>query len=399
MVRIRLAARRSASVHPALAAVALFTTTSLAQNNNDGGNNDDDDDDDGNADPSADNNDPSPTPSEDDEEPDNEPSPPSPTPTPDEDEDEEPPPTPTPSREEEEDEPTPSPTPEDTDEADDSTPTPTTTTAPTRTDEADEVFTSFASLSNAPLIITYPPAAVPPTVNAPFMHRSSAPEGTVFIIVGAILGAFGLGILLWRAIVACLLHRSVRRAALAQHDFDSKAAFPAPPAPFYKYGDHNSALSLSAGGNPRGTRRTNRGPIPSGTPSQSNLFFSPTAAAGAAGNGAGRDSRFLPSGFYATGNSSSPGHTHSISLTNLRPDSRGLSRSAMRDHHTPPESPQFPPSRRDMSMSSLNLAAPPQNGRAPSAYLEDLLDENPSAFPPGNMPPANPQRGSPGPRF
>ncbi|ROT43087.1 hypothetical protein SODALDRAFT_30399 [Sodiomyces alkalinus F11] len=402
MVRIRFASQRSALVHPALAAVALFATTSLAQNNNGGGggnnnnnNNNNDDNDDNDSPPSVEDSGPSPAPENEDNEGDNEPSPPAPTPSQDEEEqNEEPPPTPTPSPEQE-DEPTPTPTP---DNPDDSSPAPTPTPAPTRTEANDEEFTSFASLTNAPLIVTYPPAAVPPTVNAPFTQRSSAPEGTVFIVVGAILGAFGLGILLWRGIVACLLHRSVRRAALAQHDSDSKSAFPAPPAPFYKYSDHNSTLSLSAAGNARGTRRTNRGPIPSATPSQSNLFFSPTAASGAAGSGGGRDSRFLPSGFYAAGNPSSPGHTHSISLTNLRPDSRGLSRNAMRDH-TPPESPQFPPARRDMSTSSLNLSGPPTTGRAPSAYLEDLLDENPSAFPPSNMPPANPQRGSPGSRF
>ncbi len=42
------------------------------------------------------------------------------------------------------------------------------------------------------------------------MNRSTLPDGTVFIAVGAILGAFGTAIsLLWRGIVACLLHRSV----------------------------------------------------------------------------------------------------------------------------------------------------------------------------------------------
>ncbi|CRK31975.1 hypothetical protein BN1708_005613, partial [Verticillium longisporum] len=120
-----------------------------------------------------------------------------------------------------------------------------------------------------------------------------------------------------------------------------------------------------------------------------------------------RDSRFLPSGFYAAG-SSSPGgnpHQHSISLTNLhpRPDSRGNGLGApvgrAVPQHSPPESPQFT-ARREMSTSTLNLAAPAHGARAPSAYLEDLLDENPQAFPPSNMPPPNPQRQrSPGPRF
>lgn len=370
MVQIRLARQRSTLAPASIAAVVLFTTTTLAQSSDD---------------PS--------TPGDD---------PPAPTPSEDENESEDNnQPTPTPNENESEDnnQPTPTPEPSEDNEEESTTTTTTTPSAVTTTNEDGDVITEFPSLTNAPLIVTYPPAAVPPTVDAPFMHRSSAPEGTVFIVVGAILGAFGLGILLWRGIVACLLHRSVRRAAMAQHATDTKSAFPAPPAPFYKYSDHNSSLSLAAAGPGRGARRTNRGPIPSSTPSQSNLFFSPTAAGGGGGGGGagsvnGRDSRFLPSGFYAAGNSASPGHAHSISLTNLRPESRGLSRNTMRDH-TPPDSPQFT-ARREMSTSSLNLAAAPQ-GRAPSAYLEDLLDENPNAFPPSNMPTPNPQR-SPGPR-
>lgn len=252
----------------------------------------------------------------------------------------------------------------------------------------------FPTLTNAPLDYTYPAAAVPPTLDAPFMDRSTLPQGTVFIIVGAILGALGLGILVWRGIIACLLARSVRRAAMEQHIANDKAAFPAPPAQFYKYSDQNSSLSLAGGAAAgRGQRRTNRGPIPSATPSQSNLFFSPTAAHGGGANAPSRDSRFLPSGFYAAGNSSpnNANHTHSISLTNLRPDSRGVARG-MREV-TPPDSPQFA-ARRDMSTSSLNLAAPGPGQRAPSAYLEDLLDENPQAFPPSQMPASTPHRSS-----
>ncbi|TLD20608.1 hypothetical protein PspLS_08808 [Pyricularia sp. CBS 133598] len=257
---------------------------------------------------------------------------------------------------------------------------------------------------------TYPPPAVPPTSQAPFMQRSNLPQGTVFIAVGAILGAFGLTVLVWRAVIACLLHRDVERAAAAQHMATSKAAsFPAPPAPFYKsYNDSGSnpnllssntglAGSAGAGAAPgqfssaslgRGVRRTNRGPTPSATPSASNLFFSPTAAPGqAGGGGSNRDSRFLPSGFYAAGaGQASPGgprHEHNISLSNLRPDSRGHARAI-----TPPdESPQFGPSgspshmphshhhqQRSVSTSTINLNNPVQ-GRAPSAYLEDMLDD------------------------
>lgn len=263
---------------------------------------------------------------------------------------------------------------------------PTTTTASSNGNDGPKI---TASLTRGFGIPTYPPAAVPPTVNAPFMKHSSAPDGTVFIAVGAILGAFGLGLLLWRVISGILLHRSVERAAMAQHDANSKAGFPAPPAPFYKYTDHGSTMSLGGSAAGRGVRRTNRGPTPSNNPSQSNLFFSPTAAnPGTAGN---RGSSFLPSGFYAAGSSSpgAQGHGHSISLTNLRPDSRGHQANASRNtlNPSPPESPGVM-ARRDLSSSSLNLNQPPGSQRAPSAYLDDLLADDPGALPPPHMPPS-----------
>lgn len=262
---------------------------------------------------------------------------------------------------------------------------------PTRTTDnagqTDGGLISGPTLTRGHGIPTYPAAAVPPTINAPFMKHSSAPDGTVFIAVGAILGAFGVALLLWRVISGILLHRSVERAAMAQHDVNSKTGFPAPPAPFYKYTDHGSTMSLGGSAAGRGVRRTNRGPTPSNNPSQSNLFFSPTAAnPGTAGN---RGSSFLPSGFYAAG-SGSPGpqgHGHSISLTNLRPDSRGHGANASRNtlNPSPPESPGVM-GRRDISSSSLNLNRPPSQ-RAPSAYLDDLLADDPSALPPPHMPP------------
>lgn len=232
---------------------------------------------------------------------------------------------------------------------------------------------------------SYPPPTVPPTNNAPFMQPADIPEGTFFIAVGAILGAIGAAVLIWRAVVACLLHRSVKRAAHAQHMANDKAPFAAgggvpPPAPFYKYNDHESSLSVANASAGRGVRRTTRGPIPSATPSQTNLFFSPTApGANAAGN---RESRFLPSGFYAAGSGSQQGHEHSISLTNLRPDSHGHARAV---GITPPESPALAPradpARRNVSTTSLALNTPTGN-RAPSAYLEDLLADQPEQFPP-----------------
>lgn len=254
-------------------------------------------------------------------------------------------------------------------------------------------------------IPTYPAATVPPTQNAPYMQTSNMPDGTVFIVVGAILGAFGLAILLWRAIIACLLHRSVEKAAMAQHLANDKATFPIPPAPFYKYTDHDSSQNISPG---RGVRRTTRGPIPSSTPSQTNLFFSPTASSPANPRDSTyrdtpnrdstyRDSRFLPAGFYAAG-SSSPhnmdANESSISLNNLRPDrhARGMS------GRTPPESPGFGPSRsslpQDMSSSSINLNSAP-TGRAPSAFLDDLLGDHPEMFPPSATPSKPPNSNHP----
>ncbi|CAK7197678.1 hypothetical protein SEUCBS139899_000326 [Sporothrix eucalyptigena] len=247
---------------------------------------------------------------------------------------------------------------------------------------------------------TYPAPSVPPTQNAPFMQHSNLPDGTVFIAVGAILGGFGAALLVWRAVVAYLLHRSIARAALAQHVANDKATFAPPAAPFYKYSDRDSSLNLGApgvggssvAGSARGVRRTNRGPTPSATPSQTNLFFSPTAP-GASGLGASsnRDSRLLPSGFYAAGTASPAGAAHgqSINMSNLRPDSR----HGRNLGPSPPDSPNFGPMRtnlagRNMSGSSVSLNRP-ASGRAPSAFLDDLLDDQPHLFPPGTGPSHN----------
>jgi len=230
------------------------------------------------------------------------------------------------------------------------------------------------------------------------MNRSTLPDGTVFIAVGAILGLFGAAILIWRGVIAYLLKRSVERAAMAQHTTNDKvaASFPAPPETFYKYTD-DSSPSLAAGlVTGRGQRRTTRGPIPSQTPSTTNLFFSPTAAGGAGGtmNGANRQSSFLPSGFYAATSaapSSTQGHGHSISLSNLNPASGTNRVSHVPVRQTPPESPELaarttpphghPGRGNNFSTSSVSLNRPP-SGRAPSAYLDDLLDDQPGAFPP-----------------
>jgi len=108
------------------------------------------------------------------------------------------------------------------------------------------------------------------------------------------------------------------------------------------------------------------------TASQSNLFFSPTAGAGNH-QSMNRASAYLPAGYYAAGN------------TTLGP-----SQSQVNLGRSPPGSPSLPPSRGHertrssnvvgASTSTLNLNVPPQ-GRAPSAYLEDLFDSHAPALP------------------
>jgi len=225
------------------------------------------------------------------------------------------------------------------------------------------------------------PASVPPTQNAPYMQKSDLPEGTVFIAVGSILGFMALGVLLWRALVAWSLHRSVKRAAMHQNMSDSKALFRTPVAPFYKdYHDRDSTISLGGLGKSGKKAKGEKGgpPRPStgnGLASTSSLFFSPTAGAAAAGglNTAGnRASGYLPAGYYAAGASSpANGQSHvSLGLGN------NISMSNLGPRATPPESPHMASSRGPMASSStLNLNTP-YNGeqRAPSAYLEDLFD-------------------------
>ncbi|TVY83232.1 hypothetical protein LSUE1_G001191 [Lachnellula suecica] len=262
-----------------------------------------------------------------------------------------------------------------------------TSTVPTITGDA--ASTTGGALSGLPKLsgaYTIVAASVPPTANAPYMQQSSLPEGTVFIVVGAILGFMAMSVLLWRGLVAWSLHRSVKRAALSQNMSDTKALFRAPPAPFYKYSDRDSTISLSGLG-AKGGKKGGRPTTATGAPSGGSLFFSPTAGAAAGGlNSAGnRASSYLPAGYYAAGaaqagNAQShvslgQGHGNAISLSNLGPQSAGYSRARSMGP-SPPDSPSLTASRGPMaSNSTLNLTQGyGGEQRAPSAYLEDLFD-------------------------
>ncbi|KFY30027.1 hypothetical protein V494_08319 [Pseudogymnoascus sp. VKM F-4513 (FW-928)] len=247
-----------------------------------------------------------------------------------------------------------------------------------------------------------PVAQVPPTLNAPYMQVSKLPAGTVFIVVGAILGFLALSVILWRGLTVWALKRSVKRAAKANHSQDTKALlnFRPPAAPVYnRYSDRDSTLSLA---NLRKSPKPTRPTTSSGAAPGQSLFFSPTAGGSSMLNPGNRGSGYLPSGYYAAG-ASAPGNgsgmahlggnglsaREAISLSNLGPQTRGYAR-AQSLGTTPPDSPRVGPAlspgpQHGMhpSTSTLDLTQRP-GGRAPSAYLEDLFDEAGAA--PGQYP-------------
>ncbi|KAL5430053.1 hypothetical protein PMIN05_010481 [Paraphaeosphaeria minitans] len=288
---------------------------------------------------------------------------------------------------------------------------------------------NFLSLLPSQAGVGIPVVGVPDTAQAAFMQKSDLPDGTVFICVGAILAFFGLGVLVWRGLVAWSLHRSVKRAALTQNlaDLKDQSAFPGgKKRGIYNVVSANSTMSLDhLSAAPTGTSRP---PKPfannaTSTPPKSNsLFFSPTAggSTGLRDSVANRSSQYLPAGYYAAGNAQaaqgSPmthvggvgSHlsTHSLAL----PGNRFSARTGI----SPPQSPSLPPSRgydrappsRDGlsiynrnsvatlgspsgragvygndhgSASQLSLNVPggsTTGGRAPSAYLDDLFENH-----------------------
>ncbi|KAJ5683071.1 hypothetical protein N7462_006236 [Penicillium macrosclerotiorum] len=255
----------------------------------------------------------------------------------------------------------------------------TTTTSSVSTTTAS---TSSSSTSTAAAIVT-----VPPTANAPYMQTSNTPEGTVFIAVGAILGFIGLAVLAWRGMVAWSVNRSVRRAALASSESKRllrnsrkkrSTVYSAAPAADVSLEKLGAATRASYKPSKR---------VPS---SNSGLFFSPTA--GGAGshhslnNSTGnRASTYLPPGYYTAAGTSTPNREASGSQANIYSPTAGLSSPP----GYPPSSPSVAPtsgyhetsharhSYVGASTSSLNLSQPPQ-GRAPSAYLEDLFESHTS---------------------
>ncbi|KAJ5997734.1 hypothetical protein N7522_009394 [Penicillium canescens] len=248
----------------------------------------------------------------------------------------------------------------------------TTTTSSSETSTTSDTSTSTSSVS------TTTTSSTSSSSSTTAAAISAAPEGTVFIAVGAALGLIGLTLLAWRAMIAWSVNRSVRRAAII-HASESKrllrgsrkkrsTPYTAAPA---------ADVSLDKlGAATRASYKPNR--IPS---SNSGLFFSPTAGGGphgshaslnATGNTGNRGSTYLPAGYYAAAGSSTP--AAGAGEVPYSP-AAGLSSPSLPPTGVYHDSHNQRQSYVGASTSSLNLNQAPQ-GRAPSAYLEDLFESH-----------------------
>ena len=256
---------------------------------------------------------------------------------------------------------------------------------PTATDDATTATsTDSSSLPPLPKLTTtaeYPPPTVPPTTGAPYMKKSSLPEGTFFIAVGAALGFLLFSVFAWRMVVAWSLHRSVRRAAEQANAADSKAMLRPPP------NGHSGGFYAAGAGSAVSLGDLSRGGAAAKPTPNSSLFFSPTAGVGAPGE---RRSTYLPAGYYPSSGNGSGSLGPNASQTQFQHpgssrynsyDRRGLAPSPP---GSPLISPSMPPSRGGNgspvlrgSESRTSLSLPPMAGqRAPSAYLEDLFENH-----------------------
>ena len=329
-----------------------------------------------------------------------------------------------------------------------------TTAAPTNSDTAKASITNAESLpqmttaaptykgiTDAPTLsdfYSYPPPTVPPTAMAPFMQRSSLPQGTVFIVAAAVLGAGFLGVLLWRAWVAWQLRRNLRRGS-ANNPFSRLS-----PKGLLGGGTGDSAVGgMGRSGKPFYTQvpgsamslnvlsgDAKHGYSPGAANGSGSLFFSPTAAVTGAHhhqsaastatltNHAGhRGSSYLPAGYYAAGASAVGGgvaasgrpvsmadHTDPSPRRHSPGPGAGLARGAGAAHSPSPlhqagdagggppspswtnastaalhprHTPELPYGRASTGARLSTVSLTRSEGRAPSAYLEDLFDVPP----------------------
>jgi hypothetical protein len=255
-----------------------------------------------------------------------------------------------------------------------------------------------------------PTMVVPYTANAPYMQHSTLPQGTVFIVVGAVLAFLGACVLFWRALVAWSINRSVKQAAIASVTGSEKASKNGyNPVKGGLYKDAGSSMSLealNAAGKPLKPDNSRRQPPPDG------LFFSPTAhnrmsdanlggsrpLSSVMGN---RSSTYLPAGYYANSSAQAGGGAGATTIGgNLAPYARNSvyenSPPTTPGHTSASRNSYLRAGSRDGLTASRNsyLDAAPRPGyasgshvrpqsndglpgsRAPSAYLEDLFDNH-----------------------
>jgi hypothetical protein len=262
-----------------------------------------------------------------------------------------------------------------------------------------------------------PTMVVPYTANAPFMQHSTLPQGTVFIVVGAVLAFLGACVLFWRALVAWSINRSVKQAAIASIAGNDKSktwggsssGYNPVKGNLYKDAGSNMSLeALNAAGKPLKPDSSRKQPPPDG------LFFSPTAhhrmsdanlassrpvSQVMMGN---RSSTYLPAGYYANSAAQAGGGAGATTIGgNLAPYARNSTyensppttpghnnnsrnsylRASSRDGLGGTRNYYLDPSARPGHTSASYSTQPQSNdglpgSRAPSAYLEDLFDNH-----------------------
>lgn len=265
-------------------------------------------------------------------------------------------------------------------------------------DDDDDDDDAMPTLTDTSSKLPTPKVTVPPMNNNPYLSKSSLPEGTVFIAVGAILGGLGLAIVGWRMASAISLRRSLRRAenngptmSSTLLGDDKALLYPGDPSRAGDVYHNNNSLSSD---NLKSNHH--KSTLPSG--GGHNLFFSPTAevmnsAKSSGGNNDSfsstignnfqpqqnhqqRSSVYLPAGYYTPGNNGVQNSAASMTSRTTRAFSMhggGGHRDSMAGGNTTPSlraSSYMPPT----NNSTSGLAPPTNNqSRAPSAYLDDLL--------------------------
>ncbi|KAF2720644.1 hypothetical protein K431DRAFT_285561 [Polychaeton citri CBS 116435] len=258
-------------------------------------------------------------------------------------------------------------------------------------------------LTNAPTIAGagIPPIGVPDTAGAPYMQKSTLPEGTVFIVVGAILAFFGACVLFWRALVAWSINRNVKRAALASvrgasEKSSGRGYNPAKgSSPYYDHnkgyataGSNMSLDALTSAGKPVKPFKDSDMGRSSTPPPPASLFFSPTADARQSVIGLSRNndypgsraSSYLPAGYYSSPSAHAAGGEQRTTIGgSLAPYAQQRPTST----YSPPVSPNLPPSSHRVShsagvprASSRDALRPPHSresttlaGSRPGSYM------------------------------